>query len=114
MKNVPEISNRIIGITCIYTGKLLDIYAGNCYSIKKKGGRKALRRRMATDKKIEARILSVFMDGRPWQAVHKERKICRSALKCQMTGCWDAAEHASYCHGCGALSVALREIESYL
>ena len=61
-----------------------------------------------TDKKIEARILSVFMDARPWQAVHKERKICRSALEGQMTGCWDNAEYALYCHGCGALSVALR------
>ena len=57
-----------------------------------------------TDKKIEARILSVFMDARPWQAVHKERKICRSALEGQMTGCWDNAEYALYCHGCGALS----------
>ena len=63
-----------------------------------------------TDKKIEARILSVFMDARPWQAVHKERKICRSALEGQMTGCWDNVEYALYCHGCGALSVALREI----
>ena len=53
---------------------------------------------MATDKKIEARILSVFMDGKPWQAVHDERRIRRSALKSQMTGCWDAAEYASYCH----------------
>ena len=55
-------------------------------------------------------LLSVFMDARPWQAVHKERKICRSALEGQMTGCWDNVEYALYCHGCGALSVALREI----
>ena len=60
---------------------------------------------MVTDKKIEARILSVFMDGKPWQAAHDERRIRRSALKSQMTGCWDAAEYASYCHGCGALSI---------
>ena len=62
-----------------------------------------------TDKKIEARILSVFMDARPWQAVHKERKICRSALEGQMTGCWDNAEYALYCHGCGALSDKLNK-----
>lgn len=91
-------------MTDIYTDKLLDIYVGNCYSIKKKGDRETLRGETVTDKEIEARILSVFMDERPWQAVHKERKICRSALKGQMTGYWDNAEYALYCHGCGALS----------
>ena len=87
----------------IFSRKLLQ------YKEKKMAG-KSCGGQTVTDKKIEARILSVFMDGRPWQAVHKERKICRSALEGQMTGCWDNAEYALYCHGCGALSVALREI----
>ena len=61
------------------------------------------------DKKIEARILSVFMDGKPWQAAHEERRIRRSTLKSQMTGCWEDAEYAAYCHGCGALSIKLNK-----
>ena len=63
----------------------------------------------ATDKKIEARILSVLTDMKPWQAVHEERKIRRSALNSQRSGCWDDAEYAAYCHGCGALSNKLNK-----
>ena len=65
--------------------------------------------RTATDKKIEARILSVLTDMKPWQAVHEERKIRRSALNSQRSGCWDDAEYAAYCHGCGALSDKLNK-----
>ena len=65
--------------------------------------------RTATDKKIEARILSVLTDMKPWQAVHEERKIRRSALNSQRSGCWDDAEYAAYCHGCGALSNKLNK-----
>ena len=65
--------------------------------------------RTATDKKIEARILSVLTDMKPWQAVHEERKIRRSALSSQRSGCWDDAEYAAYCHGCGALSDKLNK-----
>ena len=62
-----------------------------------------------TDKKIEARILSVLTDMKPWQAVHEERKIRRSALNSQRAGRWDNAEYAAYCHGCGALSDKLNK-----
>ena len=65
--------------------------------------------RTATDKKIEARILSVLTDMKPWQAVHEERKIRRSALNSQRAGRWDDAEYAAYCHGCGALSDKLNK-----
>ena len=65
--------------------------------------------RTATDKKIEARILSVLTDMKPWQAVHEERKIRRSALNSQRAGRWDNAEYAAYCHGCGALSDKLNK-----
>lgn len=65
--------------------------------------------RTATDKKIEARILSVLTDMKPWQAVHEERKIRRSALNSQRAGHWDDAEYAAYCHGCGALSDKLNK-----
>ena len=65
--------------------------------------------RTAMDKKIEARILSVLTDMKPWQAVHEERKIRRSALNSQRAGRWDNAEYAAYCHGCGALSDKLNK-----
>ena len=65
--------------------------------------------RTATDKKIEARILSVLTDMKPWQAVHEERKIRRSAQTSQRAGRWDNAEYAAYCHGCGALSDKLNK-----
>ena len=65
--------------------------------------------RTATDKKIEARILSVLTDMKPWQAVLEERKIRRSALNSQRSGRWDDAEYAAYCHGCGALSNKLNK-----